>query len=76
MFGPNGAMETFQAARKAGKVRFIGFSAHSVETALCQLDTTISTPSSSPSILSSSRKPTSGRRWSRGREKKAWASWR
>jgi len=38
VMGPNGAMETFQAARKAGKVRFIGFSAHSVETALAALD--------------------------------------
>ena len=38
IFGPNGAMETFQAARKAGKVRFIGFSAHSVENALDMLD--------------------------------------
>jgi len=32
-FGPEGAMETFQAARQAGKVRFLGFSAHSVEAA-------------------------------------------
>lgn len=37
-FGPGGAMETFLAARKAGKVRFIGFSAHSAETALAALD--------------------------------------
>jgi len=37
IFGPNGAMETFQAARKAGKIRFIGFSAHSVENALSML---------------------------------------
>jgi aryl-alcohol dehydrogenase-like predicted oxidoreductase len=37
IFGPNGAMETFQAARKAGKTRFIGFSAHSVENALDML---------------------------------------
>ena len=29
-----GAMETFVAARKAGKVRFLGFSAHTVEAAL------------------------------------------
>lgn len=36
--GPNGAMETFLAARQAGKIRFIGFSAHSVETALAALD--------------------------------------
>src|SRR6516162_2367102 len=28
IFGPNGAMETFEAAKKAGKLRFIGFSAH------------------------------------------------
>jgi aryl-alcohol dehydrogenase-like predicted oxidoreductase len=38
IFGPNGAMETFQAARKAGKTRFLGFSAHSVENALAMLD--------------------------------------
>jgi aryl-alcohol dehydrogenase-like predicted oxidoreductase len=38
IFGPAGAMETFQAAREAGKVRFIGFSAHSVENALSMLD--------------------------------------
>lgn len=38
IFGPDGAMETFQAARKAGKIRFIGFSAHSVENALAMLD--------------------------------------
>ncbi len=36
--GPGGAMETFAAARQAGKLRFIGFSAHSVETALGALD--------------------------------------
>jgi len=38
IFGPAGAMETFQAARKAGKTRFIGFSAHSVENALAMLE--------------------------------------
>jgi predicted aldo/keto reductase-like oxidoreductase len=38
IFGPNGAMETFQAAKKAGKLRFIGFSAHSVEVALAAMD--------------------------------------
>jgi aryl-alcohol dehydrogenase-like predicted oxidoreductase len=38
IFGPSGAMEAFQAARQAGKVRFIGFSAHSVENALAMLD--------------------------------------
>jgi aryl-alcohol dehydrogenase-like predicted oxidoreductase len=34
ILGPGGALETFVAARKAGKVRFLGFSAHSVEAAL------------------------------------------
>lgn len=38
IFGPDGAMETFQAAQKAGKVRFIGFSGHSVENAFSMLD--------------------------------------
>jgi predicted aldo/keto reductase-like oxidoreductase len=31
---PGGAMETFVQARKEGKIRFIGFSAHSVEAAM------------------------------------------
>ena len=34
IFAPGGALETFVAARKAGKVRWLGFSAHSVEGAL------------------------------------------
>jgi len=34
IFAPSGALETFVAARRAGKVRFLGFSAHSVEAAL------------------------------------------
>jgi predicted aldo/keto reductase-like oxidoreductase len=34
IFGADGAMETLQAARKAGKVRLLGFSAHSVEAAM------------------------------------------
>jgi len=38
IFGPKGAMETFEAARKEGKVRFLGFSAHSVEVALAAMD--------------------------------------
>jgi aryl-alcohol dehydrogenase-like predicted oxidoreductase len=37
-FGPGGAMETFVAAREAGLVRFLGFSAHSAEAALAALD--------------------------------------
>ncbi len=39
IFAPKGAIETFVAARKAGKVRFLGFSAHSVEVALKAIDT-------------------------------------
>ena len=38
ILGPGGAMEAFEAAKKAGKIRFIGFSAHSVEAALALLD--------------------------------------
>ncbi len=34
VFAPGGALETFVAAKQAGKVRFLGFSAHSVEAAL------------------------------------------
>jgi aryl-alcohol dehydrogenase-like predicted oxidoreductase len=33
-FGPGGAMETFLQAKKDGKIRFLGFSAHSAEAAL------------------------------------------
>ncbi len=38
LLGPRGAMEAFEAARKAGKIRFIGFSAHSVEAAMSLMD--------------------------------------
>ncbi|MGC9223908.1 MAG: aldo/keto reductase [Terracidiphilus sp.] len=38
IMGPGGAQEAFEAARKAGKVRYLGFSAHSEEAALALLD--------------------------------------
>ncbi len=38
IFAPGGAMETYQEAKKEGKIRFIGFSAHSVEAALAMMD--------------------------------------
>jgi predicted aldo/keto reductase-like oxidoreductase len=38
VFAPGGAMETFIRAREQGKVRFLGFSAHSVEAALAAMD--------------------------------------
>ena len=38
IFAPGGAMETFIEAKKEGKVRFIGFSAHSVEAAMAMMD--------------------------------------
>lgn len=38
VLGPGGAMETMEAARKEGKIRYIGFSVHSQETALAALD--------------------------------------
>ena len=34
VFGPGGAMETFVKAKKEGKVKHLGFSAHSVDAAL------------------------------------------
>lgn len=37
-FGPDGAMEVVLKARDAGKIRFIGFSAHSQEAALLALE--------------------------------------
>lgn len=37
-FGPDGAMETFVKARQDGKVRFLGFSAHSEEAALLAME--------------------------------------
>jgi len=38
IYAPGGAMETFLQARKEGKIRFIGFSAHSVEAAMAMMD--------------------------------------
>jgi len=37
-FGPGGAMETILKAQKVGKIRYIGFSAHSEEAAHAALD--------------------------------------
>lgn len=38
VLGPGGAMETLEAAKKEGKIRYIGFSVHSAETAVAALD--------------------------------------
>ena len=38
VLAPGGAMETMEAAKKEGKIRFIGFSVHSAETALAAMD--------------------------------------
>lgn len=38
VFAPGGAMETFLKAREQGKVRFLGFSAHSEEAALALIE--------------------------------------
>ncbi len=38
ILAPGGAQETFLKAREQGKVRYLGFSAHSVEAALAMLD--------------------------------------
>jgi len=38
VLGPDGAIETMEAAKKEGKVRYIGFSVHSAETALAAMD--------------------------------------
>lgn len=38
ILGPQGALETFIKARDQGKVRFLGFSAHSEEAALALMD--------------------------------------
>ena len=38
VLGPGGAMETFEAAKKEGKIRHIGFSVHSAETAVAALE--------------------------------------
>jgi aryl-alcohol dehydrogenase-like predicted oxidoreductase len=38
VLGRGGAMETFEAAKKEGKIRFIGFSVHSAETAVAAME--------------------------------------
>ena len=38
IFAPGGALEAFIQARDEGKIRYIGFSAHSVEAAMAMLD--------------------------------------
>lgn len=38
VLGPGGAMETMEAAKKEGKIRYIGFSVHSAETAVAAME--------------------------------------
>jgi aryl-alcohol dehydrogenase-like predicted oxidoreductase len=38
VLGPGGAIETMETARREGKIRYIGFSVHSAETALAAMD--------------------------------------
>ena len=38
VLGAGGAMETMEAAKKEGKIRYIGFSVHSAETAVAAMD--------------------------------------
>ena len=38
IFAPDGAMETFVKAKQEGKIRYLGFSAHSVEAAMALMD--------------------------------------
>src|SRR5579863_1234756 len=38
IMGPGGAQEAFEAGRQVGKIRYLGFSAHSEEAALALLD--------------------------------------
>ena len=38
VLGPGGAIETAEAAKKAGKIRYIGFSVHSQETAVAAMN--------------------------------------
>src|SRR5215469_3178232 len=38
VLGPGGARETMEAAKKEGKIRYIGFSVHSAETAVAAMD--------------------------------------
>jgi len=38
IYAPGGALEAFLQARSLGKIRYIGFSAHSVEAAMAMLD--------------------------------------
>ncbi|HTZ89875.1 MAG TPA: aldo/keto reductase [Alloacidobacterium sp.] len=38
VLGPGGAMETMEAAKKEGKIRYIGFSVHSQETAVAAIN--------------------------------------
>ncbi len=38
VLGPGGAIETFEAAKKEGKIRYIGFSVHSAETAIAAME--------------------------------------
>jgi aryl-alcohol dehydrogenase-like predicted oxidoreductase len=85
-FGPNGAMEAIVAAQQAGKIRHIGFSAHSVEAALLALEkfpfasalfpinvATWNTGSFGPQILDAAKSRGAGRLALKAMAKTHWA---
>src|SRR5271157_5718588 len=76
VFGPDGAMETFQAAKKAGKVRFLGFSAHSVEAALAAMDRYEFDTILFPINFVLFSQATLGQKVIKKAQKREWESWR
>jgi len=69
-----GALEAFVAARKAGKVRFLGFSAHSVEASLALIERFDFDTILFPRTSGRGTRATSGRRCSPRRRRSEWAS--
>ncbi|WP_198416773.1 aldo/keto reductase [Marinilabilia rubra] len=76
IFGQNGAMEAFLEAREEGKIKYMGFSAHSVEAAMALMDgfdfDTMLFPVSYNTWYAGNFGP---QVLDRAKEKKTWAFW-
>lgn len=75
ILAPSGAAETFLAAKKEGKARHLGFSAHNAPAAIRLMDALELDSVLFPSTLTRGKTAASARRFWPKRNPKAWPAW-
>ena len=75
IFGEDGAIKAFEAAKQAGKVRFLGFSAHAVEAAMALMDRFTFDTIMFPLNYATWYRETSVRKCWPGHTKSRWGFW-